>query len=159
MPLKNKLTLAAFIAKFSSEKACYEYLAKKRWPNGFVCPSCKGTHGWMLADGKYECSHCHKQVSATAGTVMHRSHVPLTNLFLTDKEKVFCALSLNSENKPLLLKLKTTKDMCQKSVAEFAKSAIKQGSTIHTDGYRSYKKGLLCLLPLYRRGGKKASTP
>lgn len=58
----------------------------------------------------------------------------------TDKEKVFCALSLNSENKPLLLKLKTTKDMCQKSVAEFAKSAIKQGSTIHTDGYRSYKK-------------------
>ena len=43
----------------------------------------------------------------------------------------------------LFLKLKTTKDMCQKSVAEFAKSAIKQGSTIHADGYRSYKKGLL----------------
>ena len=38
------------------------------------------------------------------------------------------------------MKMKTTKDMCQKSVAEFAKSAIKQGSTIHTDGYRSYKK-------------------
>ena len=50
---------------------------------------------------------------------------------------------MNSENKSLFLKLKTTKDMCQKSVAEFAKSAIKQGSTIHTDGYRSYKKGLL----------------
>lgn len=29
MPLKNKLTFAAFIAKFSSEKACHEYLAKK----------------------------------------------------------------------------------------------------------------------------------
>lgn len=82
MPLKNKLTLAAFIAKFSSEKACHEYPAKKRWPNGFVCPSCKGTHGWMLADGKYECSHCHKQVSVTAGTVLHRSHVPLTKWFL-----------------------------------------------------------------------------
>lgn len=50
---------------------------------------------------------------------------------------------MNSENKPLFLKLKTTKDMFQKSVAEFAKSAIKQGSTLHTDGYRSYKKGLL----------------
>ena len=60
----------------------------------------------------------------------------------TDKAKVFCALSLNADNKPLFLKLKTTKDMCQKSVAEFAKSAIKQGATIHTDGYRSYKKGL-----------------
>lgn len=82
MPLKNKLTLAAFIAKFSSEKACHEYLAKKRWPNGFVCSSCKGTHSWMLADGKYECSHCHKQVSVTAGTVMHRSHIPLTKWFL-----------------------------------------------------------------------------
>ena len=38
MPLKNKLTLAAFIAKFSSEKACHEYLAKigtTRPANGF----------------------------------------------------------------------------------------------------------------------------
>ncbi len=59
-----------------------------------------------------------------------------------DKEKVFCAFSLNFENKLLFLKLKTTKDMCQKIVAKFAKSAIKQGSTIHTGGYRSYKKGL-----------------
>ena len=82
MPLKNKLTFAAFIAKFSSEKACHEYLAKKRWPNGFVCPSCKGMHGWLLADGKYECSHCHKQVSVTAGTILHRSHIPLTKWFL-----------------------------------------------------------------------------
>ena len=57
MPHKNELTLTAFIAKFNSEKACHEYLLKKRWPNGFVCPSCKGTHGWLLADGKYECSH------------------------------------------------------------------------------------------------------
>ena len=213
MPHKNELTLTAFIAKFNSEKACHEYLVKKRWPNGFVCPSCKGTHGWLLADGKYECSHCHKQVSATAGTILHRSHIPLTKWFLafylvmgdkrgisavelsksigvtyktawymlyrirtamsqrderyrlegkvefdnayiggptvgkkrgcgTDKVKVFCALSLNADNKPLFLKLKTTKDMCQKSVAEFAKSAIKQGAIIHTDGYRSYKKGL-----------------
>lgn len=61
----------------------------------------------------------------------------------TDKEKTFCTLSLNLENKPLFLKLKTTKDMCQKSVAKFAKSAIEQVSTIHTDEYRSYKKGLL----------------
>ena len=36
MPHKNELTLTAFIAKFNSEKACHEYLVKKRWPNGFV---------------------------------------------------------------------------------------------------------------------------
>lgn len=215
MLLKNKLALTAFIAKFSSEKACHEYLVKKRWPNGSVCPSCKGMHSWLFVDGKYECSHCHKQVSMTAGTILHRSHIPLTKWFLafylvmsdkhgigisavelsksigvmyktawymlyririamsqrderyrfkgevefdnayiggptagkkrgygTDKAKVFCTLSLNVDNKTLFLKLKTTKDMCQKNVAEFAKSAIKQGSTIHTDGYRSYKKGL-----------------
>ena len=96
IPLKNELTLAPFIAKFSSEKACHEYLAKKRWPNGFVCPSCKGMHGWLLADGKYECSHCHKQVSVTAGTILHRSHIPLTKWFLvfylvmSDKTRHFC---------------------------------------------------------------------
>ena len=96
MPFKNKLTFAAFIAKFSSEKACHEYLAKKRWPNGFVCPSCKGMHGWLLADGKYECSHCHKQVSVTAGTILHRSHIPLIKWFLvfylvmSDKARHFC---------------------------------------------------------------------
>ena len=39
-------------------------------------------HGWLLADGKYECSHCHKQVSVTAGTILHRSHIPLTKWFL-----------------------------------------------------------------------------
>ena len=213
MPLKNKLTLAAFIAKFSSKKACREYLVKKRWSNGFICPFRKGMRGWTLADGKYECSHCHKQVSVTAGTILHRSHIPLTKWFLafylvtsdkrgisavelsksigvtyktawymlyrirtamsqrderyrlegevefdnayiggptvgkkrgcgTDKAKVFCALSLNADSKPLFLKLKTTKDMCQKSVVEFTKSTIKRGATIHTDGYRSYKKGL-----------------
>ena len=43
MPLKNKLTLTALITKFNSEKACHEYLAKKRLVNGFVCSSCKGT--------------------------------------------------------------------------------------------------------------------
>ena len=30
----------------------------------------------------------------------------------------------------------------EKDNAEFAKLAIKQGATIHTDGYRSYKKGV-----------------
>ena len=80
MPHKNELTLTAFIAEFNSEKACHEYLVKKQTAL-YAHPAKERTVG-LLADGKYECSHCHKQVSVTAGTILHRSYIPLTRWFL-----------------------------------------------------------------------------
>lgn len=78
MPKKKKrMSLPLFLATFSSGEACRDYLFQQRWPMGFVCPKCAGTRYCRLAGGLCQCADCHHQTSVTAGTVMHRSHVPL----------------------------------------------------------------------------------
>ncbi|MEG1577663.1 MAG: IS1595 family transposase, partial [Oscillospiraceae bacterium] len=82
MPKKKKLTITAFLTAFGSEAACRTYLHQLRWPQGFVCPHCGCTVGYTLHDGHDQCANCRHQTSLTAGTVMHRSHLPLTKWFL-----------------------------------------------------------------------------
>lgn len=77
-------SLQQFMAMFPDDSSCAEYLAKKRWPEGFQCPHCQHDKGWKL-DSKphhWECSKCHKQTSVTAGTIMHATHLPLRTWFL-----------------------------------------------------------------------------
>jgi transposase-like protein len=78
------LSRAQFEARFPDDAACAEYLARRRWPDGFVCPACGGAKGWALKGKRFtwECAACGKQTSVTAGTVMHRSHLPLKTWFL-----------------------------------------------------------------------------
>jgi ISXO2-like transposase domain/Transposase zinc-ribbon domain len=76
--------LAAFGGRFPDDRACADYLCRKRWPQGFVCPACGGLKGWELGAKRFtwECAACGRQTSVTAGTVMHRSKVPLRLWFL-----------------------------------------------------------------------------
>ncbi|TBD81043.1 transposase [Rhizobium ruizarguesonis] len=41
-------SLERFTADFPDDYACAEYLAKKRWRNGFKCPRCGGNRAWRL---------------------------------------------------------------------------------------------------------------
>lgn len=77
-------SLPAFEAQFPDEEACARWLFEKRWPGGFRCPGCGHDHGWELDRGRLlvECAGCHRQTSVTAGTVLHRSHLPLRLWFL-----------------------------------------------------------------------------
>ena len=77
------MSRAAFDARFPDRAACARYLAAKRWPDGFVCPACGVCKGWELETKPFtwECSGCHRQTSVTAGTVMHRSKLPLRTWF------------------------------------------------------------------------------
>lgn len=72
------------MALFPDDAACAEHLIRKRWPDGFRCPACACVKGWRLATKPwtYECAGCGKQTSATAGTIMHRTHLPLRTWFL-----------------------------------------------------------------------------
>ena len=56
----------------------------------------------------------------------------------TEKAKVLVGLSLDEHGNPQYLKMKVTENIRQASVKKFARSAIAQGSVIHSDGYRSY---------------------
>jgi len=69
---------------FPDDEACARHLAELRWGDGFACPACGGTKGWELKGERFvrECADCGRQTSVTAGTVMHRSHLPLKTWFL-----------------------------------------------------------------------------
>src|SRR5206468_7080728 len=77
-------SLPAFEAQFPDDAACARWLSGKRWPDGFRCPGCGHAKGWELGRGTLliECARCHRQTSVTAGTVLHRSHLPLKLWFL-----------------------------------------------------------------------------
>jgi len=213
MSKQERFGLIKFMQRFGTEQACREYLVSRRWPNGFVCPKCGKQHGYTLAKGHVQCSCCRYQASVTAGTVMQRSHLPLTKWFLafyfmsqdkrgisavqlcrqldvtyktawylltrirramgqrnsrylltgivefddayfggptvgkkrgrgTEKTKVFVAVSLKDDEKPMHLCMQLTKNLKQARVKRFANEHIQKGSTIRADAYRSYPPAL-----------------
>lgn len=98
------LSRAGFEARFPDDAACARHLAARRWPEGFVCPACGGRKGWELAGKRFtwECAACGRQTSVTAGTVMHRSHLPLKTWFmaahiLTSHSNGISALQLQAQ--------------------------------------------------------------
>jgi hypothetical protein len=73
-----------FEVRFPDDAACARHLVERRRPDGFVCPVCDSRKGWPLNRERpaWECAGCRRQTSVTAGTVMHRSHLPLRTWFL-----------------------------------------------------------------------------
>ena len=75
-------TLREFQSKFASEEACQRYLTACRWPDGFVCSRCGGRRAYELTrQRRWQCAGCRRQVSLTAGTILHNTKTPLTVWF------------------------------------------------------------------------------
>jgi transposase-like protein len=74
-------TILELERRFSTEERCAEYLAKLRWPDGFVCPFCGGEEAWAASRGRFICRGCRRQTSVTAGTVFQGTRKPLTLWF------------------------------------------------------------------------------
>lgn len=213
MASNKRMSLQEFTRRFGTEEQCRQYLFEQRWPDGFICPKCGAGKVYQLSDGTLQCAACHHQTSVTAGTVLHRSHLPLTKWFEalyfvsqdkrgisavelqarldvtyktawyvlsrirkamgqwdnqhklsgtiefddaffggptagkkrgrgTEKAKVFVALSLDNKGNPRFLKMKTTKDIRQRSVRAFAQAYFSKASVVLSDGYRSYAPAL-----------------
>ena len=77
-------SLPDFQRLFPNEAACAAYLERARWSDGFVCEYC-GTLGepYRFANrpSVCRCRHCNRDTSLTAGTVMERTHTPLSVWF------------------------------------------------------------------------------
>jgi len=70
--------LLEFQQRYSSDEACLEAIARARWPHGFVCPKCGHDEGTRLNKRRaIQCANCRRQTSITAGTVFHKTKVPL----------------------------------------------------------------------------------
>lgn len=76
------ISLLEFQQRFPDDDACRAYLVQLRWPEGFRCPHCHHEHGYLLKRRSlYQCSACRHQASVTAGTLFHKSHIPLRKWF------------------------------------------------------------------------------
>src|SRR3954468_8887798 len=86
-------SLPDFERRFPDEAACAEWLLERRWGSGFACPAC-GHDGYWRLGGEGLTPQCRgwgrgrevlprqaragrRETSVPAGTVMHRSHLPL----------------------------------------------------------------------------------
>ena len=71
-------TIFEFNKWFPDEEACLNFLSQSRWPDGFICPRCgHSDYYWIPTRKLLQCKSCGYQASVTAGTVMHRSKMPL----------------------------------------------------------------------------------
>ena len=97
------LSLSDFLGKYGTGTQCREALFKLRRPDGFVCPKCGNEgHCKLSTRNLYQCNRCHHQTSITAGTIFHRTRLPLTKWFLaiyllTQRKKSIPALQLSRE--------------------------------------------------------------
>jgi hypothetical protein len=67
-----------FQETFGTEERCREFLFKLRWPQVFICPNCNHDDGFDVPTRRLiECRLCHHQTSVTAGTMFHKTHLPL----------------------------------------------------------------------------------
>ena len=203
-----------FQLQFPTEDACRKQLFQMRFPDGFVCSVCGCVEYYGLKTRiLYQCKGCRHQSSVTAGTVMHRSHLPLLTWFWamylvakdkrgfsaaqlakelglpyntawfllhrirfamsqregnylldgivelddtyfgspkkdgkrgrgTVKTKVVIAVSKTDDGKPRFIKMQVVTDLKGKTIAKFTQQNIKEGSTVQTDAYHSYRKPL-----------------
>ena len=77
-------SLPEFQSLFPDDAACAAYLEKSRWSGGFTCPYC-GVVGepfrMVTRPSVLTCRVCRRQTSLLVGTVMERSHTPLSVWF------------------------------------------------------------------------------
>jgi transposase-like protein/predicted RNA-binding Zn-ribbon protein involved in translation (DUF1610 family) len=74
-------SLKEFMKLFPTDESCWRYLIASRWPHGFICPKCGEPRAYFVeARRLFECAAGH-QTSVTAGTVLHRTKMPLTTWF------------------------------------------------------------------------------
>ena len=75
----HKLDPEKFSALFTTEKECLAFIAGKKWEQGFICRKCGNTN---YCSGKTphsrRCTRCKHEESATAHTLFHRCHIPIT---------------------------------------------------------------------------------
>jgi hypothetical protein len=79
---KKSISVFEFNRRFRTDKDCLRVIEKIRWPNGFICPKCEHSDGYRLSKRRViECAVCKYQTSITAGTIFHKTQIPLVKWF------------------------------------------------------------------------------
>jgi transposase-like protein len=76
------MTPRQFRRRFRTERDCFRYLIKRKWPDGFRCPRCDHDQAYLIASrGRYQCKRCLHQTTVTANTIFHKTRKPLRDWF------------------------------------------------------------------------------
>ena len=75
-------TYRKFVEMFPDDAKCAAFLARLRWPEGFICPACKiASTPWNESRGRLACPSCRHQTSVSTGTIFDKTRTPLTTWF------------------------------------------------------------------------------
>lgn len=76
------ISFKEFRSWYHTEKVCREELFRQQLPEGFVYPKCGCKKFYSIRSRSIcQCRSCRHQTSVTAGTIIHRIHLPLTIWF------------------------------------------------------------------------------
>jgi len=75
------MTIFEFHEKFKDDRDCFEYLAKLRWINGFVCECGSTEYGKGNGEFHRRCKKCGKNYSPTSGTIFHKLKFSILKAF------------------------------------------------------------------------------
>lgn len=78
----KSLSLFEFQSQFPDEESCTAYLASLKWVNGFKCNKC-GNDKYCTGNKPFDrqCTRCNHGESPTAGTLFHKSKLPILKAF------------------------------------------------------------------------------
>lgn len=72
------MNLVDLMEKYHSEEQCRTEMVELRWPDGVACIRCGGTQiRNSYTRNTFDCGSCGYEFSATTGTMLHDSHLPL----------------------------------------------------------------------------------
>jgi transposase-like protein len=126
---------------FRCEEAAYDYVEKRIWPDGPVCPHCGGRdrigrlRGESTKVGTYKCYSCRKPFNVKIGTMLESTHVPLhmwlQALFLLHTCKP--GISIHRLHRILGVSSRTTWLMAQRVRATLAENLAENPSEDETE--------------------------
>ncbi len=125
----DESVLTKLVQAYADEGKARELLESWRWPNGPVCPHCQNGGEKRISKlktqsssprgvrkGVYFCGACRQQFTVTVGTVLERSHVPISKwlmaLFLLCSSKK--SLSANQIHRMIGVTYKTAWFLCHR---------------------------------------------
>ena len=125
----DESVLTELVQACADEGPARAFLESWRWPDGPVCPHCQNASDKRISrlkaqrtsnngvrKGVYFCGACRQQFTVTVGTVLERSHVPISKwlmaLFLLGSSKK--SLSANQIHRMIGVTHKTALFMCHR---------------------------------------------
>ena len=171
----DELNLITLAREYQDEDKARELFESWRWPDGKpICPHCKHDEAYAMKSkkdtknkmrsGLYCCSACRKTFTATVGTVMEDSHLPISKwlmaIFLISSSKK--GMSAHQLHRMLKITYKAAWFMCHRIRFAFGDDGEKLKGIVEADecfigGRGEARTNFLRHVPvmaLIERGGK-----